>query len=365
MPDTVPFLDLRRETEEVEEALEGGVGRVIRSGRFVLGDEVSQFEREFADYCGAAEAIGVASGTDAITVALAALGVGAGAEVVTAANTCVPTVVGIERTGATPVLADADPATATLDPASAAEAITERTRALVAVHLYGRCAEMGALAELARRRGLLLVEDASQAHGATYDGVRAGALADAAAFSFYPTKNLSALGDGGAVVTNDAAVAERARALRSYGEDPDGVSRERGLNSRLDALQAAILRAKLPFLDGWNERRRELASLYATLLAGAGVELPQPDRHVFHLFVVRVRGRDAVRAALAARGVETLIHYPRPVHEHPAYAQLGAGRSLPVSERLSREVLSLPLYPQLSDAEVEHVAGALRDATGG
>jgi dTDP-4-amino-4,6-dideoxygalactose transaminase len=368
MPDTIRFLDLARETEELRSELDDAVDRVLGSGRFILGEEVSAFERAFAAYCGAAAAIGVASGTDAITLALAALGVGSGAEVVTAANTCVPTVVGIERAGATPVLADVDPATATLAAHSVEEALTERTRAVVAVHLYGRCAEMEPLLALARRHGLFLVEDAAQAHGAEYNGVRVGALADAAAFSFYPTKNLGALGDAGAVVTNDQKVADRARALRNYGEDDDRVSHERGLNSRLDSLQAAVLRAKLPFLDAWNERRRALAASYAWLLADAEVELPQAEpreQHVFHLFPVRVHRRDEIRDALAARGIETAVHYPRPVHRHPAYSRLGAGRSFPVSERLCEQVLSLPLYPQLTDAEAEKVAGSLRDAIAG
>jgi dTDP-4-amino-4,6-dideoxygalactose transaminase len=307
MADAVPFLDLRRETHEVRAAVADGIERVLRAGRFVLGDEVSAFEREFARYCGVAEAVGVASGTDAITVALAALGVGRRDEVVTAANTCIPTVVGIERTGATPVLADVDPATATLDPGSVESAVGERTRAIVAVHLYGRCADLAALADVARRHGLLVVEDAAQAHGA-----RVGTPADAAAFSFYPTKNLGALGDGGAIVTSDAEVAARARELRQYGQDNGGISQRHGLNSRLDALQAAVLRAKLPFLDGVNERRRELAARYRTLLAGVAVELPPVDQHVFHLFVIRVRDRDAVRRSLAERGIETLVHIRSP-----------------------------------------------------
>ena len=364
MTETIPFLDLKRQTDQLGSELAAAIGRVLESGRFVLGEEVAAFEREFAAYCGAEEAVGIASGTDAITLALSALGIGAGAEVVTAANTCVPTVVGIERSGATPVLADADPVTAMLDPASVAEVLTERTRAVVAVHLYGRCAEMEPLRSLARRHDLRLVEDAAQAHGARLDGARVGTLADAAAFSFYPTKNLGALGDAGAVVTNDTSVAERLRVLRSYGETRERTSSLRGFNSRLDSLQAAVLRAKLPFLDEWNDRRRELAKLYLEQLEDVGVELPplEPqERHVFHLFVVRVQRRDEVRAELSARGVETAVHYPLPVHRHPAYAHLGAERSFPVSERLCNEVLSLPLYPQLADAEVARVVDALRE----
>jgi dTDP-4-amino-4,6-dideoxygalactose transaminase len=346
----IRFLELARETEEVRDVLDEAIARVVGSGTYILGDEVVAFERAFADYCGAREAVGVASGTDAITIALRALGVRPGDEVVTAANTCLATVVGIERAGAAAVLADVDPATATLEPASVEAALTPRTRAIVAVHLYGRRADMAALRDLATRRGVLLVEDAAQAHGVP-DVARASG---AAAFSFYPTKNLGALGDAGAVVTNAADVAERARALRAYGE--------RGFNSRLDALQAAVLRAKLPFLDGWNERRRALAEQYAALLAEAPVQLPEPGDHVFHLYVVRVRDRERVRQTLAAKGIDTAVHYPRAVHEEPAYKHLNVNGALGVSERLCREVLSLPLYPQLSDAEVEVVAEALRAA---
>jgi dTDP-4-amino-4,6-dideoxygalactose transaminase len=351
----IPFLDLTRGSDDVRAAVAGAVNRVVESGNYILGGEVAGFEREFADYCGAREGIGVASGTDAITIALTALGVGPGDEVVTAANTCVPTVVGIERAGATPVLADVDRETATIDPASVEAALTPRTRAIVAVHLYGRRADTVVLAELAHTRGLLLVEDAAQAHGAS--GV--GEHADAVTFSFYPTKNLGALGDAGAVVTNDPDVAARARRLRTYGESEPRLSIERGLNSRLDSLQAAILRAKLPFLDRWNERRRALAATYSTLLATGPVDVPDDGDHVFHLYVVRVRERDTVRRALAERGIETAVHYARAVHQHPAYAHLNVEGRLRVSEQLSAEVLSLPLYPGLAESEVERVAQAL------
>jgi dTDP-4-amino-4,6-dideoxygalactose transaminase len=355
----IRFLDLTRESDEVRAAVAAAVERVVDSGNYILGEEVAALERELADFSGAREAVGVASGTDAITISLMALGVGKGDEVVTAANTCVPTVVGIERAGAMPVLADVDPQTATLDPASVEAALTARTRAIVAVHLYGRRADTMALAELARSRGLLLVEDAAQAYGAP--GV--GEYADAVALSFYPTKNLGALGDAGAVVTNAADVAARARWLRAYGERESRVSTERGLNSRLDSIQAAVLRAKLPFLDGWNERRRELARTYASLLGDAQVELPDDQDHVFHLYVVRVRARDAVRRRMAESGVETAVHYARAVHQHPAYAHLNVDGRLLVSEQLSSEVLSLPLYPGLADSEVERVAVALAAAT--
>lgn len=331
--------------------LDEAVDRVLRSGRFVGGEEVERFEEEFAAHCGVAYAVGVASGTDAITIALQALDVGTGDEVVTAANTCVPTVAGIEASGARAVLVDADPETFTLDPARLEEALTPRTKAIVPVHLYGRCADMAAIGEVARRRGIAVVEDCAQAHGAEYDGRRAGSLGDAAAFSFYPTKNLGALGDGGIVVTGDAEVARRARLLRSYGEDERFQHVLRGRNSRLDALQAAMLHLKLPHLDEWNERRRAIAAAY-----GANV-IPG---HVYHLYVVRSDDRDAFRARLAEHGVDTDVHYPRAIHQQPGYESLApTERSLAVSEELAASVVSIPLYPELIDDEVAHVAHAL------
>jgi dTDP-4-amino-4,6-dideoxygalactose transaminase len=346
----VPFLDLRRQTEALRPELERALARVLDSGRFVGGPVVEEFEQAWASYCGVAHAVGCASGTDALALALRAVGVAPGDEVVTAANTCVPTVAAIEQAGAVPVLADVDSETYTLDPARIEEAITERTRAIVAVHLYGRCAEMEPILGLAREHGLKVVEDGAQAHGAEYEARRAGSLADAAAFSFYPTKNLGALGDAGAVVTDDADVAARARRLREYGEEDRYRSLEPGVNSRLDPLQAAVLLCKLERLDAWNERRRELARRYRD----AGLDAPEG---IHHLFVIRVRERDAFRARLAEAGIETLVHYPLPIHGHPAYARL-ARPGLETSERLAREVVSLPLYPELTDEEARAVAQA-------
>jgi dTDP-4-amino-4,6-dideoxygalactose transaminase len=305
--------------------------------------------------------VGVASGTDALELALRAAGVGPGDEVVTAANTCVPTVAAIESAGATPVLADADSRTRTLDPESVARAIGARTRAIVPVHLYGRCADMTSIVGIAREHGLAVVEDAAQAHGAEHRGRRAGSLGDAAAFSFYPTKNLGALGDAGAVVTNDRNLAQRVRMLRSYGERERYRSVVAGRNSRLDTVQAAVLLARLPRLEASNERRRELAAHYRRELADLPLELPEEPADgvdVFHLYVVRVAERERVRAELARAGVDTLVHYDRAVHEHPAYAALR--RELPVSEALAREVVSLPLYPELRDEEVAAVVEAAR-----
>jgi dTDP-4-amino-4,6-dideoxygalactose transaminase len=358
---SIGFLDLGRQTKALRPELDSVISAVLDEGHYVLGPPVREFERAFADYCGARHAVGVASGTDAITIALQACGIQDGDEVIVPANTCIPTVAGVEAAGAVPVLADADPVTYTLDPASVEQALTKRTRAVVAVHLYGQCAELPPLLELARTHGLRLIEDAAQAHGAEIGGRRAGSIGDAAAFSFYPTKNLGALGDGGAVVTNDAEIAEEARRLRSYGERERYDSVRSGWNSRLDTLQAAILLAKLPHLEEWTERRRRLAWRYSELLAGSGLALPAEGpgrRHVYHLYVLRTRERNGLVRRLGENGVQTLVHYPRPVHRHEAYRHLA--RPLPVSELLCDEVLSLPLYPELHDEEVERVAEVLR-----
>ena len=351
-----PYLDLGRGAAAIRAELEDAFAAVVSRGRFVNGPAVERFEERWSDWCWSPWAVGVNSGTDAIALALRALGVGPGDEVVTAANTCVATVTGIAATGATTVLADVDPATWTLDPESARAAVTERTRAIVPVHLYGQCADVAALRDL----GLPILEDAAQAHGAECEGLRRGELA---AYSFYPTKNLGALGDAGAVVTSDQDLAERMRMLRSHGERADarGIAVVDGVNSRLDELQAEILLRKVEHLDEWNERRRELAAFYRERLADADVVLPveaEGRKHCWHLFVVLVEERDAFRARLRERGVETLVHYPEPIHEQPAYAHLPRV-AVPVSERLCEQVVSLPLYPELTDDEAEHVVEAV------
>lgn len=353
----VPFLDLSRGVDAQRAELDAALGSVLDSGRFILGDRVLAFETAFAGYCGVGHAVGVASGTDAVAIALRALGIGSGDEVIIPANTCVPTVVGVEATGATPVLADVDASTWTLDAASAATVISDRTRAVVPVHLYGLCADVDALRDL----GVAVIEDAAQAHGAELRGRRAGSLGDAAAFSFYPTKNLGAFGDAGAVVTGDPVAAELARSLRAYGERERYDSVRQGWNSRLDELQAALLLAKLGQLDAWTARRRAIAAVYTEAVRGTGL-VPQLERegflHARHLYVVRVEDRDGFRMRLEARGIETAIHYPRVIHDHPAYVHL-AHSGLGESERLAAEVVSLPLYPEMSDAEVEAVASAV------
>ncbi len=352
----MPFLDLRAETASVRADLDAALACTLDEARFVGGSAVAEFERAWAAFCGTTHAVGVASGTAALELALRAAGVTSGDEVIVPANTCIPTVAAVETAGATPVLVDANPVAWTLDPDGLADAVTPRARAVVPVHLYGRPAEREGILSLARERELTVVEDAAQAHGAR--GV--GSFGAAAAFSFYPTKNLGALGDAGAIVSDDDEVAERARRLRNYGEDARYHSVEEGTNSRLDTLQAAVLLAKLPHLVRWNERRRELAARYDRLLADLPLDRPEwDDAAVWHLYVVRVRDRDAFRRALEARGVETAVHYPRAVHEHPAYRHLARPGGFPVAEALAREVVSLPLHPSLTDAEQDAVVEAI------
>lgn len=362
----VPFADLGRSTAELRGELDGAIAATLDSGWYVLGSQVSAFEQEFAAWSGAGHCTGVASGTDAIELALRALGVGPGDEVVTQANTCVPTVAGIERTGATPVLCDVEPEAATIDPASLAAAIGPRTKAVVPVHLYGQIGDIEGVVAAAGE--LPVVEDCAQAHGARWGQRRAGTTGALGAFSFYPTKNLGAIGDGGAVLTGDESLAERLKTLRVYGQSDRYTHTERGVNSRLDELQAAILRVKLGGLEAGNQRRGEIAAVYAKALEGTSVRplavLPDRD-HVFHLYVVLAPERDTVQAELEKRGIGTLIHYPRPIHRQPAYEELGHGPvPLRNSEALCDQVLSLPIYPELTDAEVEAVAEALR-ALGG
>ena len=366
---TVPFLDLGRGVAAMREELDDAYATVLSRGRFVGGPSLERFEERFSDFCWAPFAVGVNSGTDAIALSLRAYGVGAGDEVVTAANTCVATITAIVATGATPVLADVDPKTWTLDPASTEAALTPRTKALVPVHLYGRCAELEPLRALAAERSLVLVEDAAQAHGAEYQGSRSGSVSTAT-YSFYPTKNLGALGDAGAVVTNDAAIADELRRLRSHGERAEarGIAIVPGVNSRLDEVQAELLTRKLAHLDAWNARRREVAAYYRRELAGAPVTLPaEPDEdgHVWHLFVVLAEDREAFRTALRARGVETLVHYPEPIHRQPAYTSLAGELPLDVSEHVCARVVSLPLYAELTDAEAEQVVEAVHAFHGG
>jgi dTDP-4-amino-4,6-dideoxygalactose transaminase len=357
----IDFHDLRPQHAALAGTLRAAVQRVAERGWFVLGPEVEAFETAFARYHGVSHAVGVASGTDAIELALRAGGIGPGDEVLTVANTAVATVCAIERAGATPVFVDIDPYTYTMDPIAALAAITPRTRAVVPVHLYGHPADMEALRSLADRHHLLLVEDCAQACGARYHQRPVGTLGHLGAFSFYPTKNLGAWGDGGAVLTNDASLASRLRRLRNYGQETRHQHLERGINSRLDEVQAAVLSIKLAQLDAFNDERRRLAALYRVELSGMALPTEREEvQHVYQLYVVRHRNRDSLREGLRRLGVATMIHYPVPIHRQPAYASLGyAPGALPATERAASEVLSLPLYIGLKPKDIASVARAL------
>ncbi len=366
-PLAVPFGDVRRQNISIRAELDTAIARVIESGWYILGREVTAFEEEFAAYCGVAHCVGVASGAEALYLALAALGVGPGAEVITVANACMYQVAAILQVGARPVLIDVDPATHTMDPQALAAAISSRTQAIMPVHLFGRLADMSAIMAVAQRHAIPVVEDAAQAHGAwasDADGRqrKAGAWGTLACFSFYPTKNLGALGDGGALTTDDPDIADRLRRLRMYGWGRKYHTAERGgRNSRLDELQAALLRVKLRYLDAGNAARRERAGWYAQLLAGLPLRLPSDvPGHVYHLYVIESDRRDELRAHLQAVGIGCDVHYPEPAHLQPAYVQLGYRvGSLPHTEALAGRILSLPMFPELRRAEGEQVASAV------
>lgn len=366
---TVPFLDLGALHEEVAGELGDAFQRVLSGNWFIRGQEVEAFEADFASYCEADHCIGVGTGLDALTLILRAYGIGAGDEVIVPAHTFIATWLAVSQVGAIPVAVEPDEATYNIDPARIERAITPRTRAIMPVHLYGQPAEMDPIAEVARRHGLKIIEDAAQAHGARYKGRRCGSLGDAAGFSFYPGKNLGALGDGGAVVTNDRELAARVRRIANYGSEKKYEHLEQGTNSRLDELQAAFLRVKLRRLDEWNARRREAAGMYGDLLTGvAGLTLPMvPDwaEPVWHLYVVRHPDRDRLAQALDAAGIGNQIHYPVPPHLCPAYRdKAGPPTDLPLAEKLCGEILSLPFSATLGENDVRAVASAVRTALG-
>ena len=364
---TIPFLDLGAATRELEGEINAAVARVVASGWYVGGPEVEAFERAWASYCGAAHCVGLGNGLDALHLALKALGIGRGDEVIVASNGYIATLLGVSTVGATPVLVEPDPATHNIDAARIEAAITPRTKAILPTHLYGQPADLDAIRAIADAHGLKLIDDAAQAHGSRYKGAAVGALADISCWSFYPSKNLGALGDAGAVTTNDPDLAKRIRALGNYGSAVRYVNDERGVNSRLDPIQAAVLGVKLKRLDEYNERRRAIAAFYGEALADSGLILPHvPDwaRPAWHLYVVQSQERDRLAARLGDAGVQTLIHYPIPAHRQQAYAGMGLGEgSLPIAEQLAARVLSLPIGPHLAMRDAERVAEAVRACT--
>jgi dTDP-4-amino-4,6-dideoxygalactose transaminase len=364
--DHVPMVDLDAQHRRIRRDLDAAIARVLDTSAFIGGEDCTLFEKEFAAYCGAEAACGVANGTDALTVCLRAYGVGPGDEVVTVANTFIGTGEAILLNGARPVFVDVDPVTYTMDPGRLEHAISPRTKLVLPVHLYGHPADMKSIVEIASRHGLPVLEDAAQAHGAEDGGRRVGTLGHAATFSFYPAKNLGAVGDGGMVVSNDAAFVARVRQIANHGGGAhkyDNVVV--GTNSRLDTMQAAVLRVKLRHLDAWNRERRERAEAYTKALAGAAsLVLPRERagaRSAWHLYTIRTPERDRVQARLKGRGISTAIHYPRPIHLQPAMAAAGGhAGDLPVSEALCREVLCLPLYPELPFEAIERIAAEIK-----
>ncbi len=370
----IPLIDLDAQYRALQPRIEARLQKVLTEGRFILGPEVAELEESLARFTGARHAISVANGTDALKIALMAEGIGPGDEVVTTPYSFFATAGVITRVGATPVFVDVDPVTLNLDPARVADSVTKRTRAIIPVHIFGQMAEMTPIMEIARSHGLVVIEDAAQAIGAEHEGRRAGSIGHYGCFSFFPSKNLGCFGDGGMVVTDDAARADRVRALRVHGEGVKYHHRIVGGNFRLDALQAAVVRAKLPHLDGWSEARRANAALYSRLLEDLArrepslLTLPRivTDRHVFNQYVVRVADRDRVREQLAAAGIGTAIYYPLPLHLQKCFAGLGYRRGdLPESERAAERAIALPIYPELTTEQIHSVAGALQAALGG
>ncbi|MFB3814503.1 MAG: DegT/DnrJ/EryC1/StrS family aminotransferase [Terriglobales bacterium] len=359
----VQLVDLQAQYRAIAPQVNDAIVQVLEDADFILGKAVTKFEEQFAAYCGVRFAVGVDSGMSALELALRAHGIGPGDEVITAANTFIATALAISHCGATPVLVDVNPRTYTLDPEAVAAAISPRTAAIIPVHLYGQTAEMDAVAAIATRHNLLVVEDACQAHGARYKGRRAGCLGDAAAFSFYPGKNLGACGDGGMITTNDAAIQDRLRKLRNYGQAEKYHHVVRGYNRRLDSMQAAVLLAKLAHLDAWNALRARNSEAYTRLLADTGVVTPfEPEwsSSVWHLYVIQSDERDQLKGYLEHRGIRPGIHYPIPIHLQPAYAELGYRRGdFPIAERLALRILSLPMFAELTDEQLQYVADSI------
>ncbi len=354
----VKFNNLNLLPKVVKADINKAIKRVVNSGWFVMGPELELFENNFAKFHKVKYAVGVANGTDAIELSLRAAGVGKGDEVITVSHTAVPTVTAIERAGAKPVFVDINPDTYTIDPDCIASAINSKTKALLPVHLYGQAAEIRSIKKIADKHKLLLIEDCAQAHGAKDNGNMVGTIGDVAAFSFYPTKNLGAFGDGGAIITNDRQYADKVRRLRNYGQTSKYHHIERGMNSRLDEVQAAILSVKLKYLNEFNEKRRNIASIYNNLLKNVVCPLEREGAfHIYHLYVVRYNERNYLQEYLLQKGIETMVHYPLPVHLQPAFSDLGYKKeSLPVTEKACQEILSLPMYVGLKEDQIQYVA---------
>lgn len=363
---TVPFVDLRAHNHSIKGAVDAAIDRVISRSNFIQGEEVGLFEREFADYCGVREAIGVSSGSEALRLSLLACRVGPGDQVITTPFTFIATAEAVSQVGAVPVFVDVDPKTCNLDPQRIEAAITDRTKAILPVHLYGRPANMESIRAIAKAHQLRVIEDAGQAHGAKYEGVRTGGIGDVGCFSFYPSMNLGAFGDAGMIVTNDPEIAEEARLLRDHGRKEKYEHLRLGFNGRLDTLQAAVLRVKLTRLAAWTARRQAIAATYWRLLQDEDIRLFADDdgiESVYHLFVIRTGQRGHLRRSLTASGIETAVHYPIPLHLQPACRHLGYQMGdFPESERAAREVMSLPMFPELTDDQVHQVADAVIEA---
>jgi dTDP-4-amino-4,6-dideoxygalactose transaminase len=367
-PVKVPYLDLKAQYRSIKPEIDDAVSKVLESSEFVLGSEVAGFEREFAAYCETTECIALNSGTSALHLALLAAGVGPGDKVITVPFTFVASVAAVLYAGATPVLVDIDPRSFNMDPAAVEAAITSRTKAILPVHLYGQPADMDPIMEVARRHGLVVIEDAAQAHGAKYKGRQVGSIGDIACFSFYPTKNLGAYGEGGAITTSNAAYARKIRMLRDWGQHRKYHHVLRGYNYRMEGLQGAILRVKLRHLEQWTEARRAVVSQYNHQLTDCDIERPVEmpwARHVYHTYTVRTVERDSLQTSLVAQGIQTAIHYAEPAHLQPAYADLGyAEGAFPHAEAAARQVLSLPIYPELTAEAIAEVARAVKNAVG-
>lgn len=359
----IPFVNLKKQYYSIKDEIDQAIKEVLEGGWFILGENVEEFEKEFANYCGAKFGIGVGSGTEALHLALLACGIGQGDEVITVPNTVVPTICAISFANAKPVFVDIDPQTYTIDISKIEQRITIKTKAILPVHLYGHPADMDPILEIAKRYNLKVIEDASHAHGAEYKNKKVGSIGDAGCFSFYPTKNLGSYGDGGIVIINDEKIAKKVRLLRNYGQIKRDKYLIKGYDSRLDEIQATILRVKLKKLDEWNESRRENAKVYDRLLNKNKLGLPVEKnyaKHVYYLYVITYKFRDKLQEFLKSKGIETLIHYPAPVHLQKAYKDLGYKRgNFPVTERFAEEIVSLPIYSELEKNQIETIAEAI------